>query len=673
MDAPTREEIRGLCTEQSFRRGVNYHDEGRVTGLDVDGNSVRATVRGSRVYEVSVELDGLGTHCTCPYDYAGDCKHVVATLLAVRERVRDDASGGDTDPEATDVATLVDETPAEELRAFLRDVVAEDSDLRARFVAFAGGETGRTVDDYRREIDRLFDRAAGRGGFVEYGTHIDFSTYHDLAETRRERGHVEEATAIYRALAAVIAERFDRVDDSDGHYSRELERAVEGYAETVREHADSHDERRPHIEHLFDGYLADRYGFVADYYDEALRTVCVTDADLEHWLGLLDEQVAGIDLSGDPPARPSAPTTAGDEHDEANDGADERGRRDAELSGRESEEVLYVSDFTEGPLRVEEFTGGALDVEHLAVGGLELAQFAGDAFEELRVDEPTTVETHTFDRAETTTSPGGDHAGTAVSTSASVSTRTLLASCIHVLDELGREETLLALYECSYLESRMFCRQYAERLADRGEYDRALAVVADGVETFRSTRSLRRFAATLYRERGRDGDDRRSWETLRELFVDHGDWEAYEELKASVTDEEWADVRAEFVDALEAGGRRVGPDRAGQRLVELHLREDDHASAFERVVERGTLDWLEQYREDLADVDPEQYFEAYREQLVPFAANDTGRKHYREIATHLGEMRALGLDGRFEEFLGFLKEKHSNRPAFLDELEQAGF
>jgi hypothetical protein len=36
-------------------------------------------------------------------------------------------------------------------------------------------------------------------------------------------------------------------------------------------------------------------------------------------------------------------------------------------------------------------------------------------------------------------------------------------------------------------------------------------------------------------------------------------------------------------------------------------------------------------------------------------------------------MQELVPEERFEEFVDFLKDKHSNRPAFLDELEKAGF
>jgi uncharacterized Zn finger protein len=121
MDVPTREDIRGLCTDQSFQRGVNYHDEGRVRRLDIDGDSVDATVQGSRGYEVSVELDDLRTRCTCPYDYAGDCKHIVAVLLAVRERANEGETSGRDTTAAVDAAALCLDERFEEFLSFLKE------------------------------------------------------------------------------------------------------------------------------------------------------------------------------------------------------------------------------------------------------------------------------------------------------------------------------------------------------------------------------------------------------------------------------------------------------------------------------------------------------------------------------------------------------------------------
>ena len=100
---------------------------------------------------------------------------------------------------------------------------------------------------------------------------------------------------------------------------------------------------------------------------------------------------------------------------------------------------------------------------------------------------------------------------------------------------------------------------------------------------------------------------------------------------------------------------------------------DDRQGRIALYIHDGDLSLLNRYREPVASVAPVEYFERYRELLVPFAAGETGRRHYREIADHLEEMQGLVPEERFAEFVGFLKDEHSNRPAFLDELEKAGF
>jgi uncharacterized Zn finger protein len=79
--------IRSLATAQSFERGENYYHSGAVLGLSKRGNTLLAHVEGSSYepYEVTVELSEHGVieaYCTCPYDWGGYCKHVVAALLA---------------------------------------------------------------------------------------------------------------------------------------------------------------------------------------------------------------------------------------------------------------------------------------------------------------------------------------------------------------------------------------------------------------------------------------------------------------------------------------------------------------------------------------------------------------------------------------------------------------
>lgn len=665
MDAPTRDEIRSLCTEQSFERGITYYNQDRILELAVDGREVTATVRGSSDYQVSavIEDDTIRTSCSCPYDYAGDCKHIVAVLLAVEYQGADlgtGKSGAPVSHSAPDVETLVEQTTAEELRTFLLEILEDNREIRDRFLAFSGADVGKTLYDYKREIDRLFNDAAGRHGMINYDTRISFSKYHDLAETRRNQEDVETATTIYRALAETIRENLDRIDDSSGHYGRELERAVAGYAETLVEADLDHEQKRPHIEYLFEEFVEADYGFASDYYDDALRTLCTTKDDLRYWLDRLDNHVSGVDI--DPATIETKSKSHADEpqaapETDSQDSTDEKYQSDEpSVAGQErTDDVLFASDFTDGPLTTDDFTGGVLDVEHLAVGPLKIEYFVGNAFDEFRIDDPTTVEEHTVDIDR----GGSDSTDTEIVTS--LRTRRVLSTYIYLLEELDEQEALTALYDDIYLESSTFCKQYAQRLIDNGDEQHALEVLEDGIRTFRSPKALRQLAADLYR-----GMDREAYRrTLKRLFVEHSEWAAYDELKEACDESEWEEIYQEFEN------RFTGDNQ--QRLIAMYVHEGQFQKAFTELQDSDDLSLVRRYRDPVATADPGAYFELYKELLVPFAAGETGRRHYREIAGHLEEMQGLVPEERFEEFVDFLKEKHSNRPAFLDELEKAGF
>jgi hypothetical protein len=656
MEYPTREAIRSRCTEQSFERGRNYYRQDRIKKIEIDGGEIRATVRGSNDYDVAIDIvdETIKTHCSCPYDHAGDCKHIVAVLLAVDDEKTNTAS--ETAPESdeqlpatVDIESLVEQTTADELRGFLLDILSDDRDLRDRFVAFVGEDTGKTVYDYKQKLDRLFDDAVSRRGMVEYDTHIDFSQYVDIAETHRERGHVDTATDIYRAIAEAIRENMNRIDDSSGYYGREMEQAIEAYAETVTEHDLSHERKRPHIEYLCDAFLGADHGFASDYYDDALRTLCTADADIEYWLELLDERISGISLNG--VTRQDSRRT----ENERDNSSEDTSSDDPTTRSERTDTVLCASDFTDGPLTTDDFTGGALDIEHLAVGTLKLDYFVGDAFEELRIDEPTTVEQHTVD-----VEPA-DSDATERRISESLRTRRVLSAYIYLLEQLDSEDALANLYDDIYLEHSRFCKQYAQQLIDDGEQDRAIEVLEDGIHTFRSPRTLRWLAANLYEDRNPE----KYRKTLKRLFLDHTEWDAYDELKSTYSEHEWESMYEEFEQHFQRDDRT--------NLVKLYVHDGDLEKAFAELKDNEDLSLVRKYRDSVATVDPVEYFELYRELLVPFAANDTGRRHYRDIADHLEEMQELVPEARFEEFVDFLKDKHSNRPAFLDELEKAGF
>ena len=85
----TEADVRAAAGRQSFERGVQYL--GAVASLEIVGNQVIATVRGSEDYLVVLTLGGATAggarpraECGCPYGQEGFfCKHCVAVALTV--------------------------------------------------------------------------------------------------------------------------------------------------------------------------------------------------------------------------------------------------------------------------------------------------------------------------------------------------------------------------------------------------------------------------------------------------------------------------------------------------------------------------------------------------------------------------------------------------------------
>ena len=82
----TETDIRDRATDSSFQRGYDYYRDGSVLEIARRENRLTAEVEGSSYepYQVTITLGQRGienAYCTCPYDWGGDCKHIVAVLL----------------------------------------------------------------------------------------------------------------------------------------------------------------------------------------------------------------------------------------------------------------------------------------------------------------------------------------------------------------------------------------------------------------------------------------------------------------------------------------------------------------------------------------------------------------------------------------------------------------
>lgn len=126
MFAFTEKDIRQLTTVQSFDRGEDYYHSGAVMDLVRRGHHLTARVAGSQFepYRVDVTLteDGhiASAVCTCPYDWGGYCKHIVAVLLtALHQKVE----------ERPPLEALLAPLTADQLRSLLLDLSEDYPEL----------------------------------------------------------------------------------------------------------------------------------------------------------------------------------------------------------------------------------------------------------------------------------------------------------------------------------------------------------------------------------------------------------------------------------------------------------------------------------------------------------------------------------------------------------------
>lgn len=131
----SEDQILAKVTEKSFKRGMEYFDWGMVESVVRRGNRLFAEVLGSEedFYHVGIALQegDFSASCTCPYDWGGYCKHIVAVLLTwMNDR--------DSVPVHASIEELLSDLDADRLRTLIFQMVETDPGM------------AETIDEYCR-------------------------------------------------------------------------------------------------------------------------------------------------------------------------------------------------------------------------------------------------------------------------------------------------------------------------------------------------------------------------------------------------------------------------------------------------------------------------------------------------------------------------------------------
>jgi uncharacterized Zn finger protein len=272
----TEETIRSGANEQSFQKGREYYRAGAVHSLrqQVSAGSVALTAEceGSSApsYRLRVELDDGGIRsavCSCPYDWGGYCKHIVALLLTYIHKPEDFT-------EQKNLTDLLSGLDKDALIALIMRLVEQDPDLYDRLessipviqisVQSKSGnskekrQTQVSEQAYRKQVRYIFKQSRYDGN--DYDNWDEPAYIEELEEVLEtavkflDASDAEGALIILRVLLEEITDEYEDMYDESGDLACVLQDIGMPMAEAILSadlNAEAHKELEEAVQSVF--------------------------------------------------------------------------------------------------------------------------------------------------------------------------------------------------------------------------------------------------------------------------------------------------------------------------------------------------------------------------------------------------------------------------------------
>jgi len=219
--------IRDACAPQSFERGQEYYHSGAIYNTARLRNLLLGECEGTSApsYRVQVGLDEAGVRsaaCTCPYDWGGYCKHIVALLLTYVHKP-------EVFVERPEPEDLLAPLSREDLVKLLGKLLQRQPDLYDWLEAEIQRPQGKAkhirtapvgVQEYRRQINAILhslDRMRPSQAYWHMDEMVE--RLREVQESARqflEKGDAQSALTILMALVEEVSRQYGELDDSDG-------------------------------------------------------------------------------------------------------------------------------------------------------------------------------------------------------------------------------------------------------------------------------------------------------------------------------------------------------------------------------------------------------------------------------------------------------------------------
>jgi hypothetical protein len=292
----TEAQVRKLSSAQSFDRGQRYFKDGAIIEPLLQGHQLRAQCAGSDYdpYQLSVTFNKNGVaemDCSCPYEYEGACKHLVALLLVCVHQ-----------PQEVRRLKSLDKVLAErsqaELITIIKEMVKRDAKmLHVIELATAGPGPGKAMNiaAYRNQARRAMQSESLQLILRE------LKSLRGTAAQLAKAGDWLNAGAIYNvALDEALGGYDDLVHsmDYDGQICMVIDDLAEGLKKCIEKGRVDDRTRLGWIETLLEAYLKDIHLGGIDLAPNAAEAVLESANDAEwEWI---EERLRGeISHSGE--------------------------------------------------------------------------------------------------------------------------------------------------------------------------------------------------------------------------------------------------------------------------------------------------------------------------------------------------------------------------------------
>ncbi len=228
----TESALKSLSSPESFARGHELYLSDAVFDTFRLGAFLTGKCEGSSApfYQLSVQLDEGGIQeasCTCPYDWGGYCKHIIALMLTYihhsdafveQKNIKELLGQLDKDALVYLITKMIDKNS--DLYSWLQNTIPATSTKSQPVQSRSKRKTEVSKTEYKRQIQSILHSLRGYrmseaywmvGGMVDQLDHVRDTAYEFM-----EAGDAQGALVILTTLLTEVSGSFEQFDDSDG-------------------------------------------------------------------------------------------------------------------------------------------------------------------------------------------------------------------------------------------------------------------------------------------------------------------------------------------------------------------------------------------------------------------------------------------------------------------------